>query len=141
MARNVVVGIDGSKVSRAALEWAVEEARVRQAPLEVVHAWEYPLLAAFPTSAAVVDVEALEQAAKRVIRDALDEVDTTGVTVIENAFPAAAPLALMERSDHAAMLVVGSRGRGGFRGLLLGSVSQAMVSHARCPVVVVPGSD
>jgi nucleotide-binding universal stress UspA family protein len=141
MTRNVVVGIDGSKASRAALEWAIEEARLRHAPLEVVHAWEYPMLTALPTSAAGVDAEALERAAEKVIEEALEEVDTSGVTVVANAFPAAAPLALMERSDHAAMLVVGSRGRGGFRGLLLGSVSQAVVSHARCPVVVVRGSD
>lgn len=132
----IVVGIDGSPGSRRALEWAVEHARLRGASLRVVYAWHIPPLGATP------DLEALERAAasgaEETFERELAEVDTTGIEVerrLEERHPVDALLAEAEEAD---LLVVGTRGRGGFMGLLLGSVSQQVSHHGPCPVVIVP---
>lgn len=131
----IVVGVDGSPDSRAALRWAVDEARLRDAPLEAVMAWQRP----WPGPRPKIDlvsrlaktraVEALAAALGAVVGDA------TGVkrTVVEDR-PA---LALVEASKGAALLVVGARGLGGFAGLAFGSVSQACAHHAPSPLVIV----
>jgi nucleotide-binding universal stress UspA family protein len=137
--KKVIVGIDGSKGSRRALEWAVQEARMRGATLDVIYAWHYPYFAAMPTGAAIIDSEMLQEAADRIVEDALAEVDTTDVVVERHVVGGPAAMVLVDRSADADLVVVGSRGRGGFAGLVLGSISQQVASHAHCPVTIVRG--
>lgn len=154
MIRRIVVGIDGSPGSQAALRWALAEARLRGATLHAVHAWELPLtpggagpyvvLGRPPEDSPKLDeIElAVQQEAERVLDEALGEVEgeVGDVEIERDVVQEAAPQALLRASAGAEMLVVGSRGRGGFAGLLLGSVSQQCAHHATCPVVVVrPG--
>jgi nucleotide-binding universal stress UspA family protein len=164
----IVVGVDGSPNARRALAWAAAEARLRQAVLQVVHAYHAKNLAPpvyFGSqhtrdaavgaagepqpelTASVQRREAFEEAvrsqADELLEALLGELGETvsGVeveqTVVEDRHPAEA---LVQLSVDADLLVVGSRGRGGFSELLLGSVSHAAVLHAVCPVVVVPSS-
>jgi nucleotide-binding universal stress UspA family protein len=136
MAR-IVVGVDGSDLARAALRFAVDEARLRGATLEVVTAWYEPYVA--PTMATVaVDPTLLEEGADKTLDAAVDGIDTSGVEIRRSIRRGRPAEALLEAARDADLLVVGSRGRGGFTGLLLGSVSQQVVHHATCPVVVVP---
>lgn len=164
----IVVGVDASPGALRALAWAADEARMRLASLQVVHAYQAQALAAplyFPSREALPGraaaggarppeeepAETLEQraqfqaAVRRQAEDMLEqlvhELDETveGIdvrrSVVEDRNPAEA---LLELSADADLLVVGSRGRGGFTSLLLGSVSHAAVLHAPCPVVVIP---
>lgn len=138
----IVAGIDGSPASKAALEWALDEARLRDATLEIVHAWQYPAIAMSPLGAAPVPVIApddIDKAAEKVARDTVAEVvgsqDAVSVeTTVTRGHPAEV---LLAASNGADLLVVGSRGHGGFTGMLLGSVSSDVVHHAACPVVVI----
>jgi nucleotide-binding universal stress UspA family protein len=164
----IVVGVDASPGALRALAWAADEARLRLASLQVVHAYHAQALAAplyFPSREALPGraaaagarppeeepAETLEQrarfqaAVRRQAEDMLEQlVHELGETVegidvrrsvVEDRNPAEA---LLELSADADLLVVGSRGRGGFTSLLLGSVSHQVVLHARCPVVVIP---
>jgi nucleotide-binding universal stress UspA family protein len=137
----VVVGVDGSPTSEAAVAFAFEEASLRQAPLVAVHVWQDLLVE--PTLAPLVDWDALESDERAVLAERLagwagkyPDVRVSRRVVRDR--PAAA---LVDESGGAQLVVVGSRGRGGFRGLLLGSVSQALLHHARCPVAVVRPTD
>ena len=131
--------MDGSGTSESALRWAAREAVLADALLDVVHAWlpTYPLTA----QDLYEDQALLEDAAHRELLDAVARVgaEVPGLTGIrerlEFEHPATALLAAAEDAD---LLVVGTRGRGGFAGLLLGSVSQRCLTHAPCPVAVVP---
>jgi nucleotide-binding universal stress UspA family protein len=138
----IVVGVDGSAGSARALRWAVAEAKRRGARLEVVHAWHYFGL---PTPPFVVprDADPVEARARKILDHAVDAVDGEGlVAPIERILLWEQPAsALLEASKGADLLVVGSRGHGGFVGLLLGSVSQEVAHHAKCPVVIVPKYD
>lgn len=138
----VVVGVDGSESALRALEWAAEEARVRGVGLFVVTCWQFPALVAAGPFQAPIAAEMLEEGARETLDATVeralgpeDERDDVLAEVREGP----APLRLVELSEHAVMVVVGSRGRGGFAGLLLGSVSQHLAGHARCPVVIVHG--
>jgi nucleotide-binding universal stress UspA family protein len=164
----IVVGVDASPGALRALAWAADEARLRLASLQVVHAYHAQALRApvyFPSREALPGrevaaggrppaeefEETLEQRAEfeaAVRRQAEDMVEgllrelgeaVAGVdvqpTVVEDRNPAEA---LVELSADADLVVVGSRGRGGFTSLLLGSVGHAVVLHALCPVVVIP---
>jgi nucleotide-binding universal stress UspA family protein len=137
----VVVGIDGSPGSVAALEYAIGEARLRDADLKAVTAWSIPTLAyEADWTGAELEPQTFEAAANSTLAAALAGVDTTGVDVeriVRQGQPADV-LVLVAGEDD--LLVVGSRGLGGFRGLLLGSVSQQCAQHAKCPVTVVPHS-
>ena len=132
----MVVGVDGSVGSRRALEWAADEARLRGASLHVIYAWHMPALGA------TLDPEELEaaaeKAAERIFERELAEVDTTGIEVDQRLEERHPVDALLVETEEADLLVVGTRGHGGFAGLLLGSVSQQVSHHARCPVVIVP---
>jgi len=137
----IVVGVDGSKCSHSALRFALEEARIRKAKLRVVVVWHVPLAAygagwAPPPPHLTEDSEA---AAKEVLEEALGVVKEDDDSVeIEPVVREGQPAnVLVEASAEAELLVVGSRGRGGFRELLLGSVSQQCAHHARCPVTIV----
>lgn len=149
----MVVGVDGSEHAQAALRWALDEAATRGAVLEVVHAydrvpyWQFyaegGVMSASLSQTIEDEVASAEKAAAEAARATIDRMiqdldDTRGVeieavTIADNN----AAGALIERSAEADLLVVGSRGRGGFAGLLLGSVSQQCASHAKCPVVII----
>jgi nucleotide-binding universal stress UspA family protein len=139
----VVVGVDGSDGSKAALRWAVEEARARGGTVFAVHAWEVPPMA-YASFAAVPDLtpHEMEKLGDETARETISSVigDDVSVPVIVELREGHATRALVEASADADLLVVGTRGRGGFAGLLLGSISTYAVHHATCPVVVVrPG--
>lgn len=140
----IVVGVDGSASSHEALDWAVTEARLRGAELEAVHAWQYPTAysggASFAVAAAY-DMRDFEVEAKAALDAIMSKVDASGLAapIRETCASGAAAAVLIEAAQAADLLVVGSRGRGGFTGLLLGSVSQQIAHHASCPVVIVPG--
>lgn len=140
----VVVGVDGSDYGARALRWAIDEARRRSAELQVVHAWHYPYIgvdiAGFTATPSVL--EGAEKAARQVLDDAALVASHAGIGNVERSLVSgSAASALIEAAKGADLLVVGSRGHGGFVGLLLGSVSQQVAHHAPCPVVIVPGDD
>ena len=138
----IIVGVDGSDSSRAALQWAYDEAAHHGASLTVISTWHPPALPMTPPYGSIPP----EDYGGQPRREALDLLDrftsalvprTPAVDVrtsVEEGNPAAV---LIERSGEADLLVVGSRGHGGFKGMLLGSVSQHLVAHSACPVVVV----
>jgi nucleotide-binding universal stress UspA family protein len=150
----VVVGVDGSAESRAALEWAAHEARLRNAVLRVVYVYEhtpawqmygYGLEAPMAVTTESTSGSAAEEAAdaarraRQLVEDMVADVEDRELEVEAMVYEDRRPSrALVELSRDADMLVLGSRGRGGFAGLVLGSVSQQCVHHARCPVVVLP---
>ena len=135
----VVVGVDGSEAAREALRVAVEEARYRGARLQIVAAWSIPVMMYAGGSVPGVDPGTFERAAELEAADAVEEahrlapeLDVVGDVSNESPAPA-----LIHAGAHADLLVVGSRGLGGFERLLLGSVSQQVATHAACPVLVV----
>jgi nucleotide-binding universal stress UspA family protein len=143
-AGRIVVGVDGSPGSLHALSWAGREARLRDATLEVVVAWTYPIpVLLFPVAPDPPDVKTLRKEAHELVERALAKVadDVSGIDVERRVVEGSAPEVLMNKAKEADLLVLGSRGLGGFRGLLLGSVSQQCALHATCPVVVVPSPD
>ncbi len=151
----IVVGVDGSSSARGALRWAVEEAAYRDATVEAIYVFEYTpswqLYAyaegvALASGTGAVEAATEEQEERAALERAevlvageLAHIDVpTGVVVQTIAHQDRRPAhALCERSKGADMLVVGSRGRGGFSELMLGSVSHQATHHASCPVVVV----
>jgi nucleotide-binding universal stress UspA family protein len=137
----IVVGIDGSPGSTAALAWALDEARAH-APSTVVAlmAWELPFMAIPPEGAWTESInwDAARREAELLLAETVGGADTTGVEVESRLVEGAAAHALLEEAKGADLLVVGRRGRGGFLALLLGSVSTQIAQHAPCPVVIVP---
>lgn len=141
MAR-IVVGVDGSPEAEQALRWAAKEARLRDATLEVVYAYDANLGVGVIGAALGTDTRLSVQArvaANQLLEDALANVSdvAAGLRVEAEAAAGAAAGVLVGRARGADLLVVGSRGRGGFTGLLLGSVSHQAVHHAECPVAVI----
>ncbi|MEH0109501.1 universal stress protein [Tersicoccus sp. MR15.9] len=136
----VVVGVDGSDHSLTALRWAVEEARTRQAPLVALTAYSVPIFAASGMDGgyATIDDRIIRDGAQAVVKAALQGVDTSGLAVEASVESGDAAGVLLGWSEQAQLVVVGSRGRGGFVGRLLGSVSGALPAHAHCPIVTVP---
>jgi nucleotide-binding universal stress UspA family protein len=133
----VVVGVDGSPGSEAAVAYAVDAAVLRGVPLVAVHAWRDVLVDA--TMAPLVDWDAVEADEREVLAERLagtrtEHPDLVLRKLVVRDRPARA---LVDESRGAQLVVVGSRGRGEVRGLLLGSVSQQLLHHAHCPVVVV----
>jgi nucleotide-binding universal stress UspA family protein len=142
----IVVGIDHSKGAKAALRFALEEARLRKATLRVVHAWQFGYVGATGLEgwlpAAGGELDDFRKGAAAALDETLKEVaaDTDGVMIERRAEQGAPAEVLIEESQGADLLVVGSRGHGGFAQLLLGSVSQQCAQHASCPVVIVRGT-
>jgi nucleotide-binding universal stress UspA family protein len=145
----IVVGTDGSPSAQRAVRWALGEARLRKAPLHIVHAWMVPLVDALPepwliaTPVGHTDDELhdrLAAGARGFLEAAVAEAKAAepGLDVIGELTEMRPAAALLAAARDADLLVVGSRGHGGFAGLLLGSVSSQCVHHAPCPVVVVP---
>ncbi|MEV0189604.1 universal stress protein [Kitasatospora purpeofusca] len=135
----IVVGVDGSAVSAAALTWAVRLAALSGATVDAVIAWQYPVGYGVP-SPTLQSVD-FEDNARQTLSRVVGEVSARApeVTVRRHVVRSHPAAALIDAADGAQLLVVGHRGRGGFAGALLGSVSQHCVHHAPCPVVVVRG--
>lgn len=133
--RRIVVGVDGSAWSRAALAWAVRQAELTGAVVEAVTAWELPATSGLDPQL-YLDYPA---AAAKMLTDAIAEVDSRA-PVHPRVKPGHAAEVLAGASAGAELLVVGSRGHGGFMGTLLGSVSLHCLHHAQCPVVVIRGT-
>jgi len=139
-APRIVVGVSASAASRRALEWAVEEARIRNGVLHAVFAWQYPFEMADGTYVPPMPNTELEEWADKVLADEVDAVaPDDGVEVRREARCGSAAAVLMDASEGASLLVVGTSGHGRITGLLLGSTSQFLAVHAHCPVVVVHG--
>ena len=134
----VLVGVDGSAHAQSALRFAAEQAATRNVPLRVLRVWELPEPEWRPTHFDVNEFVQME-------RDALIEwlagarEEHPDVEMIPDVVIGHPTEALIDASGDAQLAVVGSRGRGGFSALLLGSVSQQLLHHARCPVAVVRG--
>jgi nucleotide-binding universal stress UspA family protein len=135
----IVVGVDGSDTSQRALDWALEEARVLDACIDVVHAWHLPAHAV-PTVANAY--APFDEEARHIVEQALARADTTGVLSVRPVVrQGSGGEVLVRLAEGADLVVVGSRGLGGVKGLLLGSVSHQVTHHAPCPVVVIPHTD
>ena len=136
----IVVGVDGSEESKEALRFAIHEAQLRKATLRAIHVWTYPVIFAgefVPPD--LVDANALRESAQKALDETVAEVagdnpDAYIERVVEHGSVAHV---LVEAAKEADLLVVGSRGHGGFTGSLLGSVSQQCAQHAPCAVVIV----
>ena len=154
MAGAIVVGVDGSDASGAALTWAAVEARLRSAPLVAVYAWSFippqpigdPGMLAVPAGDLAgqlgAESDVARQALAAAVSDALGE--DSGVDVEQKLVEGEPGDVLVAESESAELVVVGSHGRSGLKAALLGSVSRHVATHAACPVVVVkapPGRD
>jgi nucleotide-binding universal stress UspA family protein len=137
-ADGILAGYDGSPSSEEALSWAAREARARGAALTVCHAWS-PGFAALPVPPAVADFA--RRSAEHLIAGGLRQArDLMGPAEVRSLLVSGQPTAVLcEHSRDAGVVVLGSRGRGGFAGQLLGSVSWQVAAYAHCPVVVVRG--
>lgn len=136
----IVVGVDGSESSKLALRWAARLARAEDARIEVLGTWEWP--SAYGWAAVPVDIS-FDQDLEKVLNELVDEVFAKERPVdlrirVMQGDPARV---LVELSKTALLVVVGSRGRGGFAGLLLGSVSRKVAELAKCPVLIAHGAD
>ena len=141
MNETIVVGIDGSTSARLATRWAAREAELRHADLILVSAWNMPLdgynFGDVPFSEEAL--KSLEVEAEERLAEAAEDARqvATDLWIMTEAAQGQPASVLLHASRNADLLVIGSRGLGGFRGLLLGSVSRQCVDHASCPVVVV----
>ncbi|MCK9901574.1 universal stress protein UspA [Parafrankia colletiae] len=138
----VVVGVDGSAASVAALRVAASQARSRETSLRVVHSW-LPVAPLYPGAYAGLDLPTLKNAARALLDDCVAQAqeENTDLRVERVLVEDAAAPGLLRMSTDASLLVVGARGHGGFAELLLGSVSHQCVHHAGCPVAVVRAAD
>lgn len=128
-----VVGVDNSPHAVAAVDVAFDEAALRGAALRALYVWHPPLLG-------VLDEDAAVRECRRVLSETVAGRTAThpGVELHHEVVRGHPVQVLTEASEHALGLVVGTRGRGGFTGMLLGSVSQGVLHHAHCPVIAVP---
>jgi nucleotide-binding universal stress UspA family protein len=135
----VVVGVDDSEGGREALRYAAEVARWRDWTLHVVHAWHV----LYPVAPYATDFGAIEEAVMEAAHETVREIELEslgedpGLAIQHTIVEGPAAKVLIAASDGADLLVVGNRGRGGFSSMALGSVGQACVHHARCPVLVI----
>ncbi|MGH3251261.1 MAG: universal stress protein [Trebonia sp.] len=142
----IVVGIDGSHHSRRALEWAIREAALRRAPLTVLTVHQVTGYWGGAFVAYLDDQDLAEQARKMAQQETdstLEKIDAGSrpESVTVKALTGLPADTLLQAAADADLLVVGSRGAGGFKRLLLGSVSTQITHHAQCPVVVIPDDD
>jgi nucleotide-binding universal stress UspA family protein len=144
--RYIVVGVDSSHGSKAALGWALAQARLTGAAVEAVAAWQQP--ATYEYSYGSIPFpspgDSIAAAAEKVLTETVAAVVGTKDEPVDVRIKVAhgpAAQVLLEAAVGAELLVVGSRGRGAFAGMLLGSVSQHCIQHAPCPVIVVPDDD
>lgn len=139
----VVVGVDGSEQSISAARWASREAELRGQALTLVTAYSVPVFAASAMEAGygMADDAALREGAEQVLQSVIERLGEVSVPVTTHVVVGDAAGVLVDCSEDAELLVVGSRGRGGFLGRLLGSVASALPAHSQCPVVIVPNGD
>jgi nucleotide-binding universal stress UspA family protein len=148
----IVVGVDGSDASKEALRWALAEARLRGTVLRAVLAWEYPFVPPavepFPIGPLIEGGETMEPSALRELHgnrlaQIVHEVagDPADVEIDLDTVEGDAVEVLVDEGRRAELVVVGSRGHGGITGVLVGSVSQAVIQRARCPIVIVHPPD
>lgn len=137
--RRIIVGVDGSTASRAALTWAVDEAKARPAEIRVVHVWDHPYLGTGAFAQMLDDSDELETQAQRELDYVVDNVDTTDLAVpVERTLRCGRPAEwLLREAKDADLVVIGRKGLGGVQ---LGSVGHRVTLHATCPVVVVPAT-
>ncbi len=136
--KTVVVGVDGSPPSRTALSWAAGEAADHQADLLVVTVWEQPLVPPMGNPSLGREVVTSESTAGDLVQVIRDELGDDPPVLVQPRVAEGNPAhVLIESSEGADLLVVGTRGHGGFAGLLLGSVSQHVAAYAKCAVTVV----
>jgi nucleotide-binding universal stress UspA family protein len=143
--RRIVVGVDGSEHAKAAMRWALTQARLTGATVEAVTAWQDPAMSGFSYgwSPMLFDGDSIATLTEKTLNETIAEVTggrTNGqrveiTTRVVQGHPAEV---MVEVSTGARLLVLGSRGHSTFAGILLGSVSQHCVQHAPCPVVVIP---
>ena len=139
-ARTILVGVDGSETSVSALRWALQEARLRNDTVEVIHSWHFPYvgdvsgMVPFPS-------DVMEESAAAILSGVMTTVadDAEGVTMTRRIVSGPAAPTLIDASSNADLLVVGRRGHGGFVSLMMGSVAHQVATHAHCPVVIVGG--
>lgn len=134
----IVVGVDGFESSRAALRWAIHQAKLTGAVVEAVTAWHIP---AGTGLMATADMPDYQDDARTVLAEAITEMCTadTEVEVRPRVVAGRAAQVLVDAAEGAELLVVGCRGHGGLAEALLGSVGQYCVHHAPCPVVIMRG--
>ena len=131
----IVVGVDGSPHSEEALRWAIGQARLTGQPVDAIISWTVPVDFGVGGEGGLVAYD-WEGLAIRTLEHTVSKVNPTDeVRVSQHVVPGHAATVLV--AADAALLVIGSRGRGGFAGMLLGSVSQHVIARATCPVVVV----
>ena len=138
--QRIVVGIDGSEHSKAALRWALGQARLTGASVDAVTAWRYPVTYGLAVVPGEFD---LDGDSRKALAAAVAEAggQTPGVEVRQLVGEGPSAEVLLDVARDADLLVVGSRGLGGFKSALLGSVSMACVLHAACPVLVFRDKD
>lgn len=136
--QRIVVGVDGSETSVRALAWALDEARRRHAVVEVVHTWHLPYLGGYPY-AVPIDTAIFQDEAVALVEHLIADADTSGLPgpIIRTIAADGAVQAVLDAAKDADLVVIGSRGLGGFRGMAFGSVSHAVTHHSPCPVVVI----
>jgi len=142
----IIVGIDGSANSETALEWAVQEAAIRQVPLRVItifrqavsHWGAGPVTYPQDNAVAMRAREAAQDATDKALAHAGDARPNSVTVEAVSGIPAEE---LVNASKDADMIVMGSRGAGGFARLLLGSVGSQVVHHAHCPIVIIPAGE
>jgi nucleotide-binding universal stress UspA family protein len=138
-ARRIVVGVDGSPGSLAALRWAVAEASRWQASVEAVSAWAFPAIAATPfVPATGFSWADLKQAAQEAVDRAISQLGPHPVTITTKVVEGRPARVLLDEAAGAELLVVGTRGLGGAAELLLGSTSHTCAHRSPVPVVIVP---
>ena len=138
----IVVGIDGSRPADAALAWAVREASLRKAEVVVVYALPFPMQLGYVPIEGGVDISSLEAGGRRVVEDALGRLPFQHRAAVTTRVAIGPPAAVMvAAAEEADLLVLGTRGRGGLQGLLLGSTSYACLHHSPCPVVLLHGPE
>ncbi|WP_205323792.1 universal stress protein [Glycomyces sp. YM15] len=136
-AKRIVVGVDGSAPSKEALAWAMEHAEESGSSVLAVLAWHIP--ANYGTAAMVLPAAEFADEARRELEKITDEsaAERPGVRLERRVVEGHPGKVLLDLAEDADLLVVGSRGHGGFVGALIGSVSQYCATHARCPVVII----
>jgi nucleotide-binding universal stress UspA family protein len=139
----ILVGVDGSGHSQRALDWAIREAVVRHAPLTVLTVNQVPASAWTGAPVTYPQDESTEAQLSRAAQDAADKSlaqlgESRPASVTVRSVTGSPAAALISASSDADLIVVGSRGAGGFTRLLLGSVSTQVAHHAHCPVVIIP---
>ena len=138
--KTIVVGVDGSPSSRKALTWAAAEAADHGADLVVINVWEHTLLppAGPPSVSERYVPEPSQRTADDLLRVIKEELGDVPPVLVQPHVKQGRPAkVLIEESTNADLLVVGTRGHGGFAGLMLGSVSHHVAAYAQCPVTVV----